>query len=351
MLENDMRVLIIVPTTQLAHQLAGDFADYSSHVEWNVDENVHKIMSGVSKNTNKSIVISTFQSLIDDRVNPAWFNQFDMVAADECHMAKAKSFIGIFEKCTNVPYRFGFTGSMGKSETNSMVIRGLLGPVEVVSKTKKLIEEGTLSDIKIKCIVLDHSQETKELFTKKGRKTKSIEYQQEIDFLVSHQGRNKFIRNLCLSLEGNTLILFNLIDKHGKLLHELIAEKSGERPVHFIHGDIESEDRDKIRAIIEKSNNSIIIASNGTFSTGVNLRKIHNIIFASPTKSVIRVLQSIGRGLRTAEGKTHLNLFDISDKLTESKTKSNHTFRHLIERLALYRDEEFNYKIMEVKID
>jgi superfamily II DNA or RNA helicase len=154
-----------------------------------------------------------------------------------------------------------------------------------------------------------------------------------------------------MSLEGNTLILFQRIETHGDILYKMLSEKAGERPVHYVHGGTEVADRDEVRHLTEQSNNTIILASFGVFQAGVNIRKLHNIIFASPTKSVIRVLQSIGRGLRTHESKSHLNLYDIIDALNTSKTKRNHTYSHGIERLAIYTEQNFEYKIIEVPLE
>jgi superfamily II DNA or RNA helicase len=342
--EQELRVLIIVPSTQLVHQMKGDFTDYSSHNGFDVDGNTNLIMSGKEKHLNNLVTLSTWQSLQLDRVNSGWLNSYDVIMVDECHQAGSKELSNLMSKATDVKYRFGFTGSLGKSKTNHMVIKGLFGPVSKVTTTKKLIEDGHLSKIEIMCLVLQYPPEIKSLFSSK------VEYPKEVEFITSYERRNKFIRNLALSLEGNTLILYNFVEKHGEVLYDLIKEKAGDRPVHFIHGGVESEERDEVRAIIEGSSNSITVASLGTMSVGVNVKRLHNVILAHPTKSAIRIIQSIGRGLRLADGKTHLSLYDISDKLSKSKTKSNHTYRHFIERLSIYSQEEFDYKIVEVDI-
>jgi superfamily II DNA or RNA helicase len=171
-----------------------------------------------------------------------------------------------------------------------------------------------------------------------------------MDFIVTHEKRNRFIRNLAVKSSGNTLVLFQFVEKHGKVLYDLIKEKADEdRKVFFVYGGTETSDREAIRHICEGEEDAIIIASFGTFSTGINIPSIENVIFASPSKSKIRNLQSIGRGLRLKDGKTECNLYDIADDL-HWKSWKNHTLNHFAERIKTYSEEQFNYKIVEVEI-
>ena len=171
-------------------------------------------------------------------------------------------------------------------------------------------------------------------------------YKEEMDFLVGHAGRNDIISKLTITQKGNTLLLYQYVEKHGSVLYDKIS-KMTERPVHLVIGGTETEQREKIRALTEKSDNSIIIASYGTFSTAINIRNLNNIVFASPSKSRIRNLQSIGRGLRKSEVKTKCNLFDIGDDLSW-KQRKNYTLNHLLERIKMYNEETFDYKVVKV---
>ena len=174
-------------------------------------------------------------------------------------------------------------------------------------------------------------------------------YQEEMDYLVSNEKRNKYIRNLALSLSGNTLLLFQYVEKHGEVLKELIDEKGENRKIFYIHGGVETDEREQVRAITEKSDNAIIVASFGTFSTGINIRNLHNIIFASPSKSRIRNLQSIGRGLRLKDDKSTATLYDIADDLSYNE-KENYTLAHFRERINIYNEEDFEYEIHNVEL-
>ena len=329
------KTLVIVPTVGLVHQMENDFKVYGLP-----DGVAHKVFSGEEKDTDKPITITTWQSIY--KRDSAWFKQFKVVIGDEAHHFKATSLTTIMTNLTEAEYRFGFTGTLDGTETNQLVLEGLFGPKQDVTTTATLISQNHLSQFRIKAIVLKHSQESREL-------AKKFDYKDEIDFLVQHTKRNKFIRNLALSLEGNTLILYRFVEKQGKILYEMIEEKAKDRKVFFIHGNVDSNDREDVRHIVNEENDSIIVASYGTFSTGINIPRIHNIIFASPFKSKIKVLQSIGRGLRKADNKDVATLFDLADNLSW-KSKNNITLQHFIERIQMYDDQKFEYKTYNVSL-
>ena len=172
----------------------------------------------------------------------------------------------------------------------------------------------------------------------------------EIDYIVTNVKRNNFIRNLAVDQKGNTLVLYNYVEKHGKPLFDMIDNKvKDDRKVFFVSGQTDTSDREAIRGIVEKQKNAIIVASLGTFSTGINIRNLHNIIFASPSKSQIRVLQSIGRGLRKSDNGKPTNLYDITDDLSW-KSRKNFALIHSEERLKIYEKEKFNHKTYKVDI-
>jgi superfamily II DNA or RNA helicase len=327
------RVLIVVPTTSLVHQMRSDFAEYGS-------KDTQVIMAGQSKDIFAHTTISTWQSIY--KMPRDWFDQFDCVVGDEAHLFKSKSLSTLMEKLINCQYRIGTTGTLDGTQTHKLVLEGLFGPVKKVTSTKELMDDKHLAEFKIKCILLQYQDEL--------RKIHSIAaYPDEMDFLVNNEKRNKFIENLTLSLDGNTLLLFQFVEKHGKVLYNNIRSVDLDRKVFFVHGGVDSEVRDQIRGIVENEERAIIIASYGTFSTGINIRNLHNIIFASPSKSRIRNLQSIGRGLRKGDNKSMATLFDIADDL-KWKKKYNHTLKHFAVRLKTYDDEQFSYKIYKVKL-
>jgi superfamily II DNA or RNA helicase len=330
------KILIIVPTTSLVEQLFKDFKDYG----YNSDRNVHKIYQGHDKETNKRVVISTWQSIYN--MPKKWFKDFGMIIGDEAHLFKAVSLTKILTKLEDCKYRVGLTGTLDGTKTHKLVLEGLFGAVNKVVSTSELQERKQLADLKIICLILQHDATARQFLKDKS-------YQEEMDYLVSNTKRNKYIRNLCLSLQGNSLCLFQYVEKHGELLKDLIEEKAQDRKVFFVHGGVEADERENIRAITEQSDNAIIIASYGTFSTGINIRNLHNIIFASPSKSRIRNLQSIGRGLRLKDNNSAATLYDIADDLTYNE-KENYTLQHFKERINIYNSEEFNYEIHNIEL-
>jgi superfamily II DNA or RNA helicase len=335
------KVLVIVPTVSLVEQMFSDFADYSGENGWDVGKNCHKILSGASKTTDKRVVISTWQSVF--KQTEKYFEQFGAVVGDEAHLFKAKSLTSIMTKLKTCPFRVGTTGTLDGTQTHRLVLEGLFGRAYEVTKTKELMEQKILSDLKIDCIVLQYPREDREM-------AKRAKYQDEIKWIIGSKRRNAFIADMCEKLKGNTLVLFQFVEGHGAELHKLVEERVGStRKVFFVHGGTEAGEREDIRKIVEQEENAVIIASYGTFSTGISIRRLNNILFASPSKSRIRVLQSIGRQLRVSEHKSVARLFDIGDDLSW-RSWVNHTMRHMNERLKIYESEGFTYRVVKVDI-
>lgn len=340
-LENRRTCIIIVPTTSLVEQLYADFQDYSTANGFKVEHYCQKLYSGFTKDITKPVLITTWQSVY---LQPKkWFAQFDVIFGDEAHQFKAKSLTTVMEKMDKIRYRVGTTGTLDNKKVHRLVLEGMFGPVHKVTTTKELMDSGRLSNLNITCVILKYNEELR-------KANKNMTYQEEMDFLVSNEARNKFIRNLAIKSSGNTLVLFQYVEKHGKILLDLIKEKShDQRKVFFVYGGTETADRENIRHLTEQESDAIIIASFGTFSTGINIPSIENVIFASPSKSKIRNLQSIGRGLRLKDGKTHCNLYDLADDL-HWKSWKNHTLNHAAERYKTYAEEQFEIKLVEVNL-
>jgi|TARA_A100001391_G_scaffold66543_2_gene42222 superfamily II DNA or RNA helicase len=329
---HNKNILVIVPTTSLVEQMYKDFEEYG----WESETYCHKIYSGREKETDAPVTITTWQSIY--KLDRKYFEKFDVVIGDEAHLFKSKSLIQIMTKLHTAKYRFGFTGTLDGSQTHKWVLEGLFGPAYKVTRTAELMEKGHLSRLDITCLVLKHNPQ------------KFDSYEDEIQYLISHERRNKFIKNLALDLKGNTLVLYSRVASHGEVLYDLInTNKSQDRKVFFIHGGVAADEREHVRAITESQENAIIVASYGTFSTGINIKRLHNVIFASPSKSRVRNLQSIGRVLRKGKDKVKAMLFDIADDCTYQSRK-NYTLNHLIERIKTYNEEQFNYEIVSINL-
>ena len=328
------RVLILVPTTSLVEQMYSDFLDYGY-----LEAKMQKIYQGHSREITKEVTISTWQSLY--KMPKKFFEQFGCILGDEVHLFKAKSLTGIMNKLHLCKYRHGFTGTLDGTQTHRLVLEGLFGSVNKVTTTKDLMDSKTLAKLKIKCLVLQYPDADCKFM-------KDQNYQDEVDLIVRDERRNKFIVDLTTHLKGNTLLLFQFVEKHGSVLYDML--KDLDREVFYVHGGTDTQTRENIREITEKEKNAIIVASYGTFSTGINIRNLHNVIFSSPSKSRIRVLQSVGRGLRKGSEKSTATLYDIADDFTW-KSRQNFTLRHFMERINIYNEEEFDYEIKNLKIE
>ena len=330
--DRQKKILVVVPTTSLVEQIVGDFQDYG----WDADSYCHKIYSGKEKYSDLPVTVTTWQSIY--KLDRKFFEDYEVVIGDEAHQFKSKSLIGIMTKLADAKYRFGFTGTLDGTQTHKWVLEGVFGPSYKVTQTAELMSQGHLATLDINCLVLKHNPQKFEAF------------EDEIQYIINHDKRNNFIKNLTLDLKGNTLVLFQRVESHGAVLHDLINSSTKDtRKVFFIHGGVDTSERELVREITEKEDNAIIVASYGTFSTGINIKNLHNVIFASPSKSRIRNLQSIGRVLRKGKNKTKAVLYDISDDCTYGSRK-NYTLNHLIERIKIYNEEDFNYEITTINL-
>jgi len=331
-IEQQQKILLVVPTTSLVEQMYKDFRDYG----WDSESYCHRIYSGKEKSNQLPVTITTWQSVY--KLEKQFFEDYNVIIGDEAHLFKSKSLISIMTKLHHAKYRFGFTGTLDGTQTHKWVLEGLFGPSYKVTKTEELMRQGHLSQLDIQCLILKHPPQKFET------------YQDEIEYLISHEQRNRFITNLALDLKGNSLILYSRVETHGAILYEQInTNKRGDRKVFFIHGGVDAEERELVREITEQERNAIIVASYGTFSTGINIKNLHNIIFASPSKSRIRNLQSIGRVLRKSSNKIKAILYDIADDCSQ-RSRKNYTLNHLIERIKIYNEENFNYEIITIQL-
>ena len=330
--EKNKKVLLVVPTTSLVEQMYKDFKDYG----WNAKRYCHRIYSGREKTNENPVTITTWQSIY--KLKKPFFQNFEVAIGDEAHLFKSKSLVSIMTKMNDAKYRYGFTGTLDGSQTHKWVLEGLFGPSYKVTQTKELIDKGHLSKLQIRVLILKHDDQ------------KFDTYEDELQYIIGHPKRNRFIRNLAVDLRGNTLVLFSRVATHGQILFDSINSfvKDG-RKVFYVHGGVEAQEREEVRTITESESNAIIVASYGTFSTGINIKNLHNVIFASPSKSRIRNLQSIGRVLRKGDKKSKAVLYDIADDISY-KSRKNYTLNHLVERIKIYNEEQFNYEIIQISL-
>lgn len=341
----DGRILLLVPNVTLVNQMMGDFKEYSEQNGWDVDKHCQRLYSGQSKELSKRVLITTWQSFTkiasDPVQGPKVLSLYRGVIADEAHGAKGKEMQSILEKCVFASYRIGTTGTIDTSpnaKIHTLQIEGSLGQLYKVITTKELIDTKQVSGLQIKLLVLSYDQVDRELI-------KKAQYQDEVKWLVENNHRNAFLMKVALVTDGATLLLVKNRETHAKKLYEALSKVS-KRPVYYVSGTVDAEERERIRLQANKED-CIIVATFATFSTGVNVPNIRHVIFGCPSKSSINVLQSIGRGLRLAKDKTHMVLWDVIDDLRHKKSE-NYAYAHGLERIAIYRKEKFDISVKEI---
>ena len=327
----DRKILVIVPTIGLVSQMENDFIDYSN----NKFRDIHCITAGAIKDSNASVFVSTWQSIYKQPMG--WFAQFGAVIVDEVHHAQAKSLQGIMNKMLVCPDRIGLTGTLNEAKTHELVLKGLFGPVSKIISTKELMERGQIEDMKVRILQVKHSKEDAKTVSK-------MNYNEEIQWLVENEKRTKMIARMAGDLPGNTLVVFNRIE-HGKDIFDKLETL---KETYYVAGETDREERELVRNLAE-NNDCVIIASIGVFSTGINIRNLHNLIFAHPTKSKIKVLQSIGRVLRRSDDGKPAIVFDLVDDLKHGQ-RENFALRHASERFKFYTAEKFDFKINKIDI-
>jgi superfamily II DNA or RNA helicase len=331
----DVKTLIVVPTLGLVQQMVGDFKSYGYR------DPITIIQGGTSKTTNTQVTVSTWQSIYE--LPSSYFDQFRCVVVDEVHLAKSKSIAGVMEKCVSVPFRFGFTGTLDNLQCHRLILEGLFGSVSKVATTSELVKKNQLAKPRVLVCILDYPEAVR-------KKLRRCEYVDEIDFLVACAPRNKFLALLCREQKHNTLLLFQLVKKMGESLYARVKKLiDNPRSVWYIDGNTDALNREAIRRKMCVESNDVLIASYGTTQLGVNIPNLRTLILAHPSKSVIRVLQSIGRILRLSEGKETATIIDVVDDLRIG-AYVNHAFRHAEARIAYYAAEKFPMAIKKVPL-
>lgn len=335
------KVLVCVPSINLVKQMHTDFCEYET--DETVCSECYELSSGASKQTDNRVIISTWSMLL--RCDPEFFNQFDGFILDECHQADSKAISKIITNLSHVKFRFGFTGTLDGSKSHEMQCRAWFGPLIRANTTKELMDRDILSKLKIECMDIRYSDQECNLVSK-------MCYQDEIKYIVAHEKRNEMLLDLALRQEQNTLLLFNLVEKHGLKLFEEAKKKASlyGKQVRLIVGSVDGDEREEIRTLMEKNNNVVLLASYGTLSVGVNIKNLHSLILAHPFKARIRILQSIGRTLRKLGSEKTAVVYDLMDNFSYKK-KQNHTFKHGVQRMKIYESEGFTMAYKSVSLN
>lgn len=339
-LKHGVRSLIIVPNTTLVEQMREDFIEYATD-GWGPKE-IHGIYTGKERDVDAQVVVSTYQTAT--KLDPVWFQQFGAVFVDEAHGANSKSITFIIEACAKMRWRAGFTGTLNGTYMHEMEMRARFGELVKLVSTIELMEMGIVAQLHIDAITLNYNDTVSE-----QSKSKNWDYDHEIGFLTTYEPRNAFLAQLATTSDDNVMILFQRRE-HGAILRAMIEkhiEGTG-KVMYYVDGDVPIDDRKPIRAAMESRRGSILLASFGTSSVGLSIKNIHTVILGHPFKDRVRVLQTIGRGLRLCEGKTKVTVIDVGDWLSGKRKKGNVTHEHFLSRLETYQEEGFDYEVIQL---
>jgi len=342
------RILFIVPNVSLVVQAHEDFHDYNYMNK--VDLRIQQIFAGQKIKSNKNIVIGTYQSLIKKSVE--YFEQFDAVIVDETHKAKSASIKTILQKCTKAQYRYGLSGTIPKDGTlDKLTLMSQTGPVISEVKASFLQDQGHIAKCVVKVIEMNYATDSQRLAFQELAQNKYDSkdvFQLEQNFIINSEGRLDFISSVIARVPRNSLVLFHRIE-HGKRLYEKLRQESNKR-VYYVDGGTDKDIREEYKKKMEAGEEVVIVASYGTFSTGISIKKIHNIFFTESFKSEVIIRQSIGRGLRQHESKDKVLIVDFVDDIRTDEW-DNYLFKHGKARQSIYRQEKFDYNIKRVTFE
>ena len=322
--------LIIVPDLGLVNQTISDFEQYG--VSFSTTKYTGKDELILSRN----IIIANLGILQSSKQDISWIEHIDFLIVDEVHKVRRGNKINNILKKITTPHRFGFTGTLPDDLLDKWNIFGKIGPQLFEKKAHELRSENYVVPAKVHVLELNYDTPSTEIYH--GNNSNAY-FLQESEFIRRSCFRNNLLGKLTNKLDNNALILIDYIE-HGELLLTTLTEICKNKQIYFIRGDVEVKERKKIQELMEQQKDIIIIAISKIFSTGINIKNLHYLVFASGGKAKIKIVQSIGRGLRLHNDKKELIIFDIADNLRYGQ-------RHIEQRLSLYDNERINYSFTQ----
>lgn len=336
-LESPLRTLIVVPSIHLVTQLYDNFEEYAYGNEWKPVVHTQLIFEGATKDISKPIVISTWQGIQDQPKE--WFHQFGDIIVDEVHTSKSEKLSYILNNCIYADQRLGVTGTLANTKVAGLQVVSHFGAYYKIITARDLINLGYATDIKVKMLELKHAvSDTVGL---------DGDYNKEIEYLITHQSRNELIAKLALGLKGNVAVMFERIDAHMMVVYDILS--AVKKNVFVINGEVKIEVRRQIQKAMEDGEDITLLASYGTMQQGVSIKKLHHLVLAHPSKSYIRVIQTLGRLMRQHSSKEVAWIWDLVDNASYNASR-NHALRHSHERYKFYLTERHPVEFMKVAL-
>ena len=349
------KFLMIVPTTNLVIQGVEDFQEYGAYKYGMQFQQIHAESKKINSEAN--VVMGTYHSLI--KKDGEWLSQFDVIFVDEAHTTPAASIKTIIAQCTGSVYRFGLSGTLtaaGEQSADYFTIQQCLGPMVGKVSPEFLIDNNYATPVDIKVVRLKYlPDETKQRLSKLRKDKSDISgselYQIEKRLVVHSRMRLNFVCDFIIKSTKNSLVLFQSIEEgYGKAIYDTIRELTNDREVFYIDGHTKNDMRDEYKKRMKEGTGKILVASFGTFSTGISVNNIHNIYLVESYKSEIIIKQSIGRGLRKHESKDKVRIIDFVDDFSWKGT-TNYLLEHSAERIRIYEQEKFPYTVYDIDLN
>tara|TARA_A100001037_G_scaffold303591_1_gene337985 strand:- start:5589 stop:7088 length:1500 start_codon:yes stop_codon:yes gene_type:complete len=342
------KILFIVPNVSLVVQATEDFMDYNFANRVNIK--IQQIYSGQKIRPARNVIIGTYQSLV--KKEKAYFEQFDAVIVDECHKMKSQSIKTILQKCVNAEYRYGLSGTIPKDGTlDRLTLMAYTGPLISEVNAHFLQQEGYIAKCLVKVIEMDYAPDSaKTAFAELALnkyENKDV-FQLEQNYIINSDARLNFICKVISKIPRNSLVLFHRIE-HGKKIYDKLRQESG-KMVYYVDGGIDKDVREEYKKKMEAGDEVVIVASYGTFSTGISIKKIHNIFFTESFKSEVIIRQSIGRGLRQHHSKDKVLIVDFVDNL-KTEEWTNYLMKHSKARQSIYKEQKFDYEVKKFQFE
>lgn len=345
------KFLMIVPSTNLVIQGTEDFEDYGID---KIGSKIQQIGGGSKMREGCDVVIGTFQSLV--KKDKEYFEEFDAVFIDEAHHTNSTSIKKIMSNCMHTGWRFGLTGTLTKrGSADHLTIQQYLGPVLVEISPDFLFRNNYATPVAIKVVILDWlSPEYKDKLAELKSSSEKMEgndlYNLERKLVISNKARLNYIVDFINKTSKNSLVLFQSVkDEYGRNIWNGIRETNSTKEAFYVDGDTNEQLREEYKSRMETGENKVLIATYGTFSTGISINNLHNIFLVESYKSEVLIKQSLGRGMRKMEGKERVNIIDFVDDFSTAGYK-NYLMKHSEARIAIYRNENFDYKIFRITL-
>lgn len=345
------RFMMVVPNTNLVIQGTEDFNDYNLSA---IGSKIQQIGGGSKPREDCDIIIGTYQSLV--KRGEDFFKDIDLIFVDEAHQTGSASIKKIISKNMSSKWRFGLSGTLTKRDAaDHLTIQQYLGPLILEISSKFLFDNNYATPVKVKIINLNWlDYESKEKLSSLKANQNNLEgtdlYNIERRLVINSPKRLNYIVDLITRTTKNSLVLFQSVkDEYGKQIWKLIRERSNNKEVFYVEGETNESLREEYKTRMEKGNNKILVATFGTFSTGISINNLHNIFFVESYKSEVLIKQSVGRGMRKMKDKDVVNIIDFVDDFRIGGYE-NYLYKHSKERIEIYKKEKYNYQIFNINL-